>query len=42
LRVLRVAQTLADLADRALVEEEDVLMALSLRQRAGDDPAVAA
>jgi magnesium chelatase family protein len=34
-RVLRVAQTIADLARRERVTREDVLLALSLRQRGG-------
>jgi magnesium chelatase family protein len=36
-RVLRVAQTIADLAGRARVSRGDVLLALSLRQRTGPD-----
>ena len=34
-RVLRVAQTIADLAGRERVSRGDVLLALSLRQRTG-------
>jgi magnesium chelatase family protein len=34
-RVLRVAQTIADLADRECVSRSDLLLALSLRQRTG-------
>jgi magnesium chelatase family protein len=41
-RVLRVAQTIADLAARELVSREDILLALSLRQRTGPDLAEAA
>jgi magnesium chelatase family protein len=36
-RVLRVAQTIADLGDRERVSREDVLLALSLRQRTSTD-----
>jgi magnesium chelatase family protein len=36
-RVLRVAQTIADLAGRVLVSRDDLLLALSLRQRTGTD-----
>ena len=36
-RVLRVAQTIADLAGRERVSREDVLLALSLRQRTGTE-----
>jgi magnesium chelatase family protein len=39
-RVLRVARTIADLRDRHTVGEEDVLTALSLRQRIGAEVAV--
>jgi magnesium chelatase family protein len=39
-RVLRVARTIADLAERERVTREDVLLALSLRQRAGIEAAV--
>jgi magnesium chelatase family protein len=38
-RVLRVARTIADLAGRDRVERDDVLTALSLRQRTGAEPA---
>jgi magnesium chelatase family protein len=41
-RVLRVARTIADLADRDAVVLDDVLQALALRAREGDDAAVAA
>jgi magnesium chelatase family protein len=41
-RVLRVAQTVADLAGRERVGERDVLMALSLRQRTGAEGLLAA
>jgi magnesium chelatase family protein len=41
-RVLRVARTIADLQERALVGEADVLLALSLRQRSGGEEALAA
>jgi magnesium chelatase family protein len=41
-RVLRVAQTIADLAAREKVTREDLLLALSLRQRTGSDLAEAA
>ena len=41
-RVLRVAQTIADLAERDRVSEADVLLALSLRQRSGGEIALAA
>ncbi len=41
-RVLRVARTIADLADRDRVHERDLLMALSMRQRTGGDEALAA
>ena len=34
-RVLRVARTIADLAGRERVSREDMLLALSLRQRTG-------
>jgi magnesium chelatase family protein len=36
-RVLRVAQTIADLAGREQVSREDLLLALSLRQRTGTE-----
>jgi magnesium chelatase family protein len=36
-RVLRVARTIADLAGRERVSRDDVLLALSLRQRTGTD-----
>lgn len=39
-RVIRVAQTLADLAGRGRVGREDVLTALSLRQRTGAEVAL--
>jgi magnesium chelatase family protein len=39
-RVLRVAQTIADLADRERINRDDVLLALSLRQRVGVQDAV--
>jgi magnesium chelatase family protein len=39
-RVLRVAQTIADLVPRERVGREDVLLALSLRQRTGVELAV--
>jgi magnesium chelatase family protein len=41
-RALRVAMTLADLASREQIAEEDVLLALSLRQRAAGEEALAA
>jgi magnesium chelatase family protein len=41
-RVLRVARTIADLADREAVELDDVLQALALRTREPADDAVAA
>jgi magnesium chelatase family protein len=41
-RVLRLAMTLADLEGRGRVGERDVLLALSLRQRAGEEEALAA
>lgn len=41
-RVLRVARTIADLEQRDRVSRDDVLIALSLRQRAGAEPALAA
>jgi magnesium chelatase family protein len=41
-RALRVAMTIADLARREQIRQEDVLLALSLRQRAGEDAAIAA
>jgi magnesium chelatase family protein len=41
-RVLRVARTIADLADRETVELDDVLQALALRTRDMTDDAVAA
>ena len=41
-RVLRVAQTIADLARRETVSRDDILLALSLRQRTGTDLADAA
>ncbi|MGZ4169611.1 MAG: YifB family Mg chelatase-like AAA ATPase, partial [Solirubrobacteraceae bacterium] len=41
-RVLRVARTIADLAGREPVSREDVLLALSLRQRTGPELAQAA
>jgi magnesium chelatase family protein len=41
-RVLRVARTIADLGGRARVQESDLLLALSLRQRVGGDEALAA
>jgi magnesium chelatase family protein len=41
-RVLRVAMTLADLEGRARIGEDYVLLALSLRQRAGGEEALAA
>ena len=37
LRVIRVAQTVADLAGRDRISQADVLLALSLRQRGGGD-----
>jgi magnesium chelatase family protein len=40
-RVLRVAQTVADLAGREQVSREDLLLALSLRQRTGTELAQA-
>jgi magnesium chelatase family protein len=39
LRVLRVARTIADLGARERVRRDDVLLALSLRQRMAADPA---
>ena len=41
-RVLRVARTLADLQHRDRVTGEDVLTALSLRQRSSSEGALAA
>jgi magnesium chelatase family protein len=41
-RVIRVAQTIADLADRDRVRQSDVLLALSLRQRSGAEAMVVA
>ena len=41
-RVVRVAQTIADLEDHARVTEADVLTALSLRQRSAAESALAA
>ncbi len=41
-RVLRVARTIADLEGHERVMQSDVLMALSLRQRAGEETALAA
>jgi magnesium chelatase family protein len=41
-RVLRVARTIADLHERETVHESDVLLALSLRQRGGEEVALAA
>jgi len=41
-RTLRVAMTIADLAGRGRVGEEDVLLALSLRQRAAGEAGLAA
>ncbi len=41
-RVLRVAQTIADLAGRDRVSRADLLLALSLRQRTGAELAEAA
>jgi magnesium chelatase family protein len=38
-RVLRVARTIADLAEHERVRRADVLLALSLRQRAEHQPA---
>jgi predicted ATPase with chaperone activity len=40
--VLRVARTIADLAGRERVAEDDVLTALSLRQRGQAESALAA
>ncbi|MGA2010431.1 MAG: YifB family Mg chelatase-like AAA ATPase [Solirubrobacteraceae bacterium] len=40
-RVVRVARTIADLARRETVRREDVLLALSLRQRVTAEPAAA-
>jgi magnesium chelatase family protein len=37
-RVVRVARTIADLADSAPVRRADILLALSLRQRGASDP----
>jgi magnesium chelatase family protein len=41
-RVLRVARTIADLEHREFVTHAEILMALSLRQRAGTEGALAA
>jgi magnesium chelatase family protein len=41
-RVLRVARTIADLGHRERVSREDLLLALSLRQRTGTDLVAAA
>jgi magnesium chelatase family protein len=41
-RVLRVARTIGDLAGRDRLTREDVLLALSLRQRAGSEMGIAA
>ena len=41
-RVVRVAQTIADLQRHDRVTEADLLTALSLRQRAGEEAALAA
>jgi magnesium chelatase family protein len=41
-RVLRVARTIADLAGHSRVDESDLLLALSLRQRSGGEVAIAA
>ncbi len=41
-RVLRVAQTIADLARHERVTHQDMLLALSLRQRMGNETALAA
>jgi predicted ATPase with chaperone activity len=41
-RVLRVAQTIADLGGRERVGRDDVLLALSLRQRTATDLEAAA
>ena len=41
-RVLRVARTIADLRHHDVVAGDDVLTALSLRQRAGADATLAA
>ena len=41
-RVIRVAQTIADLASRDRVRQSDVLLALSLRQRSGAEAMVVA
>ena len=41
-RVVRVAQTIADLEQHDRVTEEDLLTALSLRQRAGEEAVLAA
>jgi magnesium chelatase family protein len=41
-RVLRVARTVADLHGHGRVDESDVLLALSLRQRGGGELALAA
>ena len=41
-RIIRVAQTIADLGGRERVSRRDVLLALSLRQRTGPDVAEAA
>jgi predicted ATPase with chaperone activity len=40
--VVRVAQTIADLRERDRVEHDDVLLALSLRQRSGAEAVAAA
>jgi magnesium chelatase family protein len=41
-RVVRVAQTIADLDGRDTVSDADVLLALNFRQRAGGEELVAA
>jgi magnesium chelatase family protein len=41
-RVVRVAQTIADLDGRDRIRRGDVLLALSLRQRTESEPAMAA
>jgi magnesium chelatase family protein len=41
-RVVRVAQTIADLEDHDRITEADVLTALSLRQRSAAESALAA
>jgi magnesium chelatase family protein len=41
-RVVRVAQTIADIEDHARITEADVLTALSLRQRSAAESALAA